>query len=231
MADSGSLVQLHSQLPRTFLFNYYFSKARPLRNAARVQARGPSPDTADDEADTGYASARSPAALPHLLGFADLLSQLLFLAVEVTPGDTFLVHFVLSLSTNRYGLSTRNRRLHITNHLLLLLHQLAMADLPFINIQNRLRIMNGYEWHLTQVFCVTLPINMNHIHVSPGPVCSNPNPGALCGRGRQRAALATCPKSSSKCCTGTHWQQQKQKSRSNPRMKGEVALPEDRRFP
>lgn len=79
-------------------------------------------------------NSRSPALLSHLLGFTDLLSQLLFLAVEVALGEPFLICFVLTLSTNRYLLSTRHRCLHITNHLLLLLHQLAIADLPFVKI-------------------------------------------------------------------------------------------------
>lgn len=86
------------------------------------------------EANTDYVNSHSPAVLAHLLGFADLLSQVLFLAVEVTLGDTFLICFILTLSTNRYRLSMRNRCLHITNHLLLLLHQLAVADLPFVKI-------------------------------------------------------------------------------------------------
>lgn len=67
--------------------------------------------------------------LSTLLGLTDLLSQLLFLALEVALGETFLICSLLPLSTNCYRLSTRNTCLHLTNHLLLLLHQLAVAYL------------------------------------------------------------------------------------------------------
>lgn len=130
----------------------------------------------------GYVDSCSPALLAHLLGFTDLLSQLLFLAVEVALGDTFLICFVLTLSTNQYCFSTRNRCLHITNHLLLLLHELAIADLPFVKIQNRLKIANVCAWHLTKVFCMAHPINVNQIHVLASQICSESKPSLPCAR-------------------------------------------------
>lgn len=116
---------------------------------------------ANYKANDGHGNSYGPALLAHLLGFSDLLSQLLFLAVEITLGEMFLICFVLTFSTNCYGLSTRNRCLHITNHLLLLLHQLAIADLPFVKIKNSLKITNGYKWPLIEVFCVARPISIN----------------------------------------------------------------------
>lgn len=155
MADSGSLVQLRSQpSSQNYFILFFFNEfAKPALCAVLYLGRGrvcvPTPRVsvprypgclcqvragAHYEANTGYVNSHSPAVLAHLLDFTDLLSQLLFLAVEVTLGDTFLICFTLTLSTNRYRLSMRNRCLHITNHLLLLLHQLAVADLPFVKI-------------------------------------------------------------------------------------------------
>lgn len=80
MADSSSLVQLHSQpASNNFFFliilNYYFSKACPPCNVAPVQVQGLCPDTTDDEADTGYTNAHSPAILAFWVSLIFFLSS------------------------------------------------------------------------------------------------------------------------------------------------------------
>lgn len=69
------------------------------------------------------------ARLPYLVNVPDLPSQLGLLAVEVCAGEQLLVHLALPLGPSGDGLSACDSQLHVLDHLLLLLQQLAVLDL------------------------------------------------------------------------------------------------------